>query len=133
MTIQRIFDKRPADIPQNWLIFNAPRPLCGARCWTGEFRHGIYYAAVDPADYAAAVFVRQNDNLDGYLTEYPTEAEVRLHAAAKIAVYSARCDYPLTLDDYDYSDYQEWFWHDKGREEIDAERVFAGLGTAVKS
>jgi hypothetical protein len=33
------------DLPEGWLIVNAPRPLMGEETWTGPFRHGIFYAA----------------------------------------------------------------------------------------
>ena len=39
---------RPADIPADWTIYNAPRPLYGHKRWQGDFRHGIFFAAVAP-------------------------------------------------------------------------------------
>jgi hypothetical protein len=32
-------------LPPGWIIVNAPRSLAGERTWTGDFRHGIFYAA----------------------------------------------------------------------------------------
>ena len=39
---------RPADIPADWTFYNAPRPLYGHKRWQGDFRHGIFFAAVMP-------------------------------------------------------------------------------------
>lgn len=47
MTIIRLLDPRPGDVPSNFPIFNAPRPLIGAKQWSGDFQHDIFYAAVD--------------------------------------------------------------------------------------
>jgi len=46
-----IISEKPKDIPENWLIFNAPRPLLGDKEWQGDFQHGIFYVAVDPNGY----------------------------------------------------------------------------------
>jgi hypothetical protein len=38
----------PEDRPatgEEWEVWNAPRPLVGEQEWTGDFRHGIFYAA----------------------------------------------------------------------------------------
>lgn len=42
----------PAGVGDNWLIANAPRPLAGAVTWTGDFRHGSFYAATSVDDLA---------------------------------------------------------------------------------
>ncbi len=50
---------RPLSLPDeliraDWLIYNAPRPIPGHILWQGDFRHGVFYAAIapegDPAD-----------------------------------------------------------------------------------
>jgi hypothetical protein len=41
---------RPTDIPRDWRVFVAHRPLLGHRKWIGEWSYGTIYAAIDPAD-----------------------------------------------------------------------------------
>ncbi len=65
-----IIRERPKDIPEDWLIFNAPRPLLGDKEWTGEFQHGIFYVAVDPNGYIPESWIEKNCGLDGWLIEY---------------------------------------------------------------
>jgi hypothetical protein len=69
--------ERPEDIPAAWLIFNASRPLCGTKRWTGEFRRGVFYVAIDPAAYRAPDAIRQTIDLDGALCKYITVADMR--------------------------------------------------------
>lgn len=84
IVITRFIKPRPVyprptsqDVPAHWLIFNAPRPLHGTRFWEGDFYHGIYYAAVDPADSLAATMIDSNAGLDGWLVQYVTMDDVR--------------------------------------------------------
>lgn len=69
---QLIIGQRPENIPADWLIFNAPRPLVGAEHWQGDFHHGIFYAAVRPGECAKG-YIAANIDLDAYLTEYISE------------------------------------------------------------
>jgi len=39
---------RPENIPEDWSIYNAPRPIPGEIVWDGDFLHGVFYAAVPP-------------------------------------------------------------------------------------
>lgn len=64
-TIIRIAD-RPTDIPQNWPIHNAPRPLYGQKTWQGDFVHGVFYAAIDPTDKDSDWRIKSNEALDAY-------------------------------------------------------------------
>ena len=41
----------PPDLPPEWSIVNAPRPLNGARTWMGEGRYGTFYAAGPMEEY----------------------------------------------------------------------------------
>lgn len=52
------------DVPANWIVFNAPRPLVGHKTFDGDFVCGRFYAAVDPSAEFAADYVRQNLELD---------------------------------------------------------------------
>ena|GEM_PF-2688397 len=70
-----IVGTRPKDIPENWLIFNAPRPLLGHKEWTGDFYHGRFFVAVDPAGYIPEQWIKANCSLDGWLIKYISEED----------------------------------------------------------
>jgi hypothetical protein len=89
MKVLRVFDKRPTmiqaeaigtigpiafEVPADWEIWNAPRPMLGNAFWLGEFRHGVLYAALDPADRDAAAWRQRNVDHDGRLVEYVDRA-----------------------------------------------------------
>lgn len=57
---------RPADIPQDWPIHNAPRPLYGTKTWEGDFIHGRFYAAIDPIEEFGEGWAKRNEDLDAY-------------------------------------------------------------------
>lgn len=38
------------DLPEGWVVMNAPRPLLGQRTGQGDFAHGRHFAALDPAE-----------------------------------------------------------------------------------
>lgn len=80
LTVLRVIGQRPADIPADWLIFNAPRPLYGQE-FVGEFKHGILYAALDPNDDHAAQFIYENQRNDGWLIQYIDQSVVDAWAA----------------------------------------------------
>ena len=94
VTIFKTFDERPADISAGWIIMNAPRPLAGDKCWDGEFRHGIFYAAINPVEYPKYARDKFNINcdLDGWVVEYCTQADIDAHVLAQIAAGRARAD-----------------------------------------
>jgi len=95
---------RPADIPADWTIYNAPRPLYGHKRWQGDFRHGIFFAAVapggDPADEFgdAAEYHKRNRELDGHECLWVSKADVMAYGAQKAA------EYEVDLDEFDYKD-----------------------------
>jgi len=70
-----IIGEKPKDIPENWFIFNAPRPLLGDIEWQGEFQHGVFYVAVDPDGYIPESWIQKNYNLDGWLVKYISEKD----------------------------------------------------------
>jgi len=73
---------RPENIPENWTIWNAPRPICGNEAWDGEWLHGRFYTAIDPDDEFAEKMVTENISLDAWMIEYITieEAKERVRA-----------------------------------------------------
>jgi hypothetical protein len=72
-----IIAERPSHIPKHWIICNAPRPLMGTDTWGGDFRHGIFYAAIDPADEFAEMNLDTNRKLDAWELVFYTEGEAR--------------------------------------------------------
>lgn len=58
-----------------WEIWNAPRPIYGHVQWTGEFRHGVFYAGIDPDEEYADKWRRENISLDAWKLEYVTKQE----------------------------------------------------------
>lgn len=76
ITVQRLIEPRPANVPEGWPIFNAPRPLVGDISWQSEFRHGVFFVAIDPGGENAKYCVKRNSELDAWLCEYVTEESV---------------------------------------------------------
>ena len=72
------------DVPEDWKIVNAPRPLLGPLTWTGEFRHGVFFAA-GPAD--DEVLARSWKADDAWPVEFIDNAEVERRVMAKLAEY----------------------------------------------
>lgn len=74
-TLQTI-GKRPKDIPENWIVMNAPRPLYGHKEWTGEFQHGVFYVALNPDDSCVHdMWMKKNEEQDAWICEYWTKAQ----------------------------------------------------------
>ena len=73
----------PQDIPDGWVIGNAPRPLAGQITWQGDFRHGIFYAA--SPEMPGGTFGWEAD--DAYLVTFTTNEEIAVKVAAKLAEY----------------------------------------------
>jgi hypothetical protein len=73
---------RPKEAPENWEIYNAPRPLFGTRednkvyTWEGEFISGIFYAAINPDDPDANMWREENERLHAIRLEYVTRQSV---------------------------------------------------------
>lgn len=96
---------RPADIPADWRIFNAPRPLYGDKYWRGEFIKGVFYAAVDPASPDAKTHVELNASLDADELVYVTEDML-----VAVAVEYFRSEYGETLTPDDIEREHDWLW-----------------------
>lgn len=69
------------DVPDGWLIANAPRPLAGPQTWTGDFRCGIFYAAAPElvpswrADDARLIRFITNADIEARIDAYLVERE----------------------------------------------------------
>lgn len=72
-----------ANIERGWTVYNAPRPLLGMETWNGDFRHGVFFAAVapegDPADEFgdAPTMHERNQSLDGWPCVIVTREQIR--------------------------------------------------------
>ncbi len=63
-------NQAPLNVPPNWIVFNAPRPLYGDREWQGDFLHGRFYAAVDPNGDKAEWCIKENKSLDAWVYQF---------------------------------------------------------------
>jgi hypothetical protein len=79
----KIVGEWPKNIPNNWTIWNAPRPLYGDTAWQGDFIHGIFYAAIDPDSIFSESNTKDNISLDAWQLEFVTEE----YAINKIKAY----------------------------------------------
>lgn len=83
-------------IPADWLIFNAPRPL-DASCiclpnnqdvylaWQGDFLHGRFFAAVNPEDHRA---IEENRLNDGWILQYHSDEEIKAWGVEYLKKYN---------------------------------------------
>lgn len=58
-----VFEREREEVPADWAIFTAPRPLSGHIEWAGEFMGGVFRAAVDLRAADADGYLR--DAIDG--------------------------------------------------------------------
>jgi hypothetical protein len=73
-----------AEMPDGWVIVNAPRPLVGLQTWTGQCRHGIFYAA-GPDDDGPVQRLWKAD--DAWPVVFTDNATIELTVLAKFAEY----------------------------------------------
>ncbi len=71
-----VLGERPADVPANWTIYNAPRPIYGHREWQGDFACGIFYAAIDPNGEGAEWMHSENRLNKACVVKYVSKADV---------------------------------------------------------
>lgn len=55
-----VCESLPENLPKDWLVMNAPRPILGDQIAQGAFMHGVYYAAINPSVEFAQDLVRRN-------------------------------------------------------------------------
>lgn len=67
------------------VVFNAPRPLRGPLTWTGEVRHGAFYAAVWPETPRRDALVAANTADDAREVQFVDNAAVERMVAAELA------------------------------------------------
>ena len=93
LQIVKIVGKRPNHIPENWTIWNAPRPLYGDTAWEGDFVHGIFYAAIDPDSPFSESNIKDNISLDAWQLDFVTEE----YAIEEVTAYYLK-KYPDEVD-----------------------------------
>lgn len=84
------------DVPGDWIVMNAPRPLLGTKTLEGgPFLSGRFYAAIDPADSAAAAFVVENKKLDARVVfqGIPPELQVEMALVGNKYAETYRSDF----------------------------------------
>ena len=112
--------ERPAQAPEGWRIFNAPRPLYGTlrsvdgqvapETWDGDFLHGTIYAAVDPEDPNAPMWVGNNGLADAQEIQYITKQQ-----AFDVSLrWSQASDYAAEIAEVDLTEDNRWDMIDKG-------------------
>lgn len=102
-------DSPHQDIPDGWIIANAPRPLTGPITWTGKFRHGIIYAAAPTIP--GGTFGWEAD--DAYLVEFISNAEIRRRVLAKFAEYGYASEDEAGVTIAEQAACMELPWHDE--------------------
>lgn len=76
MRTRRIIAKRPAKVPNNWIIMGADRPLMGHEMWTGEFISGVFYGALNPEESNYKAKFNFNQSQDAIIVEYISQQDV---------------------------------------------------------
>jgi hypothetical protein len=64
------------DVPPDWLIMNAPRPICGTKEELGYGPEGAFTVAIDPADDMAAWMIKENRGLDACTVLYISDSQL---------------------------------------------------------
>lgn len=102
-----------AAIPADWIIFNAPRPLYASHilkdtgaAWNGEFVHGVFYTAVNPADEWT---IKRNGDLDAWELIYHTAEEIVAWGKEYLSkLYPGR---DIDWSDFDQHDFDATFFN----------------------
>lgn len=85
--------KRP-DVPDNWVIMNAPRPLRGTRLLSDMrnpqpyAKEGNFVVAINPQDPDAALCIATNRSLDACVLVFVPDALLRQMGAAYSVAYA---------------------------------------------
>ena len=103
MKIRHVCAEHPTDIPQDWVICNAPRPIVGTKIWTGPFITGVLYAAFAMDDEQSDWMIMRNSIQDAVMVFYHTES-----ALVSLAMAYYRKNYPDTIDEIDKVEQRKW-------------------------
>jgi hypothetical protein len=86
--VNRAAWETPEPIPDDWAVANAPRPIAGRITWTGQFRHGTFYAAGPYTPELTASWCRD----DAWPVTFTDNAEIARKVEAKLAEYETTLD-----------------------------------------
>ncbi len=118
---------RPPEAPEGWLVFNAARPLhCSVNgenmaMWRGDWVRGYDYAAVNPKDPFALMWIELNLEDHAVLIKYVTVDEVK----ECVRRYCAECP-EVSFEDLDWKDIHGTYFELNGEREIELEITFEG-------
>jgi len=102
MRIRHVCSERP-DVPEDWVICNAPRPIVGTKTWTGPFIEGVFYAAIDPVDEQKDWMIMRNSSQSAVQIFYHTES-----ALVSLAIIYYKKNYPDTVNEIDEVEMRDW-------------------------
>ena len=91
-------EQRPDNVPGGWIVFNAPRPIAGDIEWKGEFRHGVFFAAIDPAGERAKWMVDNNKGLDAWPVVYKSKESIKAEAIKRIKELYPKVDIDTNVE-----------------------------------
>jgi hypothetical protein len=94
-------EHRIVEIPKDWIIYNAPRPIYGHYSWIGDFIHGVFYTATPSVDEKSK---KLNASQDAYIIEYCTIADVKEYVEKVLSV-----EYPGEVENMDFEEYKEFY------------------------
>ena len=103
-------------IANGWTVYNASRPLLGHDHWQGDFRHGVFFAAVAPAGSEADEFNdhdlmhERNRQLDGHVCEIVTRAQIEEYGR-QVAV-----EYDMGVASFRYDDIVQSYFNMREQE-----------------
>ena len=97
-------------LENGWTVYNAPRPIMGHKTWQGDFRHGVFYAAVapegDPVDEFGDTpeFHKRNRQNDGHVCQIVSKADIMEYGKQVAAKYR------VDLAEFEYDDIVSSYW-----------------------
>jgi len=103
-------------VERGWLVFNAPMPIPGCAYELGEFRHGTFYAAVNPTLPMADRVLQEIRGLDGWPVQLVNHQEIQ----ALVSKHLCDADVPLSDALETWGGWPAlaraggWPWHEEG-------------------
>lgn len=90
--------EKPEHVPDDWEIYNAPRPLYGHEHWKGHFRSGVFFVAIDPEGDYADEYREKTLQLDGHRCVFIDKSVIETWGRARAAHYN------VDFDTFDFSE-----------------------------
>jgi hypothetical protein len=96
------------EVPDRWVIANAPRPLTGQLTWAGEFRHGTFYAAAPTVPDGSFGWAAD----DAWLVEFITNDEISRRVFAHLAKHNVWAPEDLGMTLAEVAETMQLPWHE---------------------